>query len=146
MKKLLTIALACVMVLGLFAGCGETAPAATEAAVAETEAKAEVITLTVWGPQEDQADENGWLPTMCEQFNEAHPEWDITFQYGVCSEGDAQKNVTADPSAAADVYMYANDQLGTLMQSQAIAQLGGKYLEAVPGPACYAATMRKRAA
>lgn len=142
MKKLLSLALAGVMVLGLFAGCGEQAPAATEAPateapaateapVAETEAKAEAITLTVWGPQEDQADENGWLPTMCEQFNEAHPEWDITFQYGVCSEGDAQKNVTADPSAAADVYMYANDQLGTLMQSQAIAQLGGKYLEEV---------------
>ena len=107
MKKLLSIALASVMVLGLFAGCGEQAPAATEAPavteapateapVAETEAKAEAITLTVWGPQEDQADENGWLPTMCRQFNEAHPEWDITFEYGVCSEGDAQKNVTAD--------------------------------------------------
>ena len=143
MKKLLSIALASVMVLGLFAGCGEQAPAPTEApatqapaaaateAPAETKAQAEAITLTVWGPQEDQADENGWLPAMCRQFAEAHPEWDITFEYGVCSEGDAQKNVTADPSAAADVYMYANDQLGTLMQSQAIAQLGGKYLEEV---------------
>ncbi len=144
MKKFLSIALASVMMLGLFAGCGEQAPApekapAPEAPVTEAPAAAETtqaaaaedITLTVWGPQEDQADENGWLPTMCKQFNEAHPEWNITFNYGVCSEGDAGKNVTADPSAAADVYFYANDQLGTLMQSQAIAELGGKYLDEV---------------
>ena len=141
MKKLLSIALAGVMILGLFAGCGEQAPAeapATEApavteapVAAETETAPEAITLTVRGPQEDQSEETPWLSQMCEQFNEAHPEWDITFEYGVCSEGDAQKNVTADPSAAADVYMYANDQLGTLMQAEAIAQLGGKYLDEV---------------
>ena len=134
MKKTIAMLLAVIMTVGLFAGCGAEKPAETEApAVTEaaTEAQVQDITLTVWGPQEDQADENGWLPTMCAKFAEAHPEWNITFQYGVCSEGDAQKNVTADPSAAADVYFYANDQLGTLMQSQAIAQLGGKYLDEV---------------
>ena len=33
-------------------------------------------TIKVWGPAEDQAEENGkWLQTMCEQFNSEHPEW-----------------------------------------------------------------------
>ena len=26
--------------------------------------------------------------TMCDQFNELHPNWDITFNYGVCTESD----------------------------------------------------------
>ena len=140
MKKIFALLLALCMVLSL-AACGAKteAPAATEkpaetkATEAATEAPAEVkdITLKVWGPQEDQVDASSWLPTMCEKFNAEHPEWNITFVYEVCPEGDAGKNVTQDPSAAADVYMFANDQLGTLIQANAIAQLGGKYLDEV---------------
>ena len=138
MKKLIALLLACVMVLGLVA-CGaketpaETKPAETKPTTTEAAAPAEAkdITLKVWGPQEDQVDASSWLPTMCEKFNEAHPEWNITFVYEVCSEGDASKNVVQDVSAAADVYMFANDQLGTLIQANAIAQLGGTYLDQV---------------
>ena len=144
MKKILALLLAVCMVLSL-AACGaktdapaekptETkaadAPAGTEAP-AEAPAEVKDITLKVWGPQEDQVDASSWLPTMCEKFNAEHPEWNITFVYEVCPEGDAGKNVTQDPSAAADVYMFANDQLGTLIQANAIAQLGGSYLDAV---------------
>ena len=140
MKKILAMLLACVMIVGLFAGCGSKETADTTAAAEkptetnapeETKAEAEDITLTVWGPQEDQGDAEKWLPAMCEKFNAAHPEWNITFEYGVWSEGDAGKNVTADPAAAADVYMFANDQLGTLLQANAIAKLGGDVLEQV---------------
>ena len=140
MKKILALLLAVCMVLSL-AACGAKTDAPTEKptetkaadAPASTEAPAEVkdITLKVWGPQEDQVDASSWLPTMCEKFNAEHPEWNITFVYEVCAEGDAGKNVTQDPSAAADVYMFANDQLGTLIQANAIAQLGGSYLDAV---------------
>ena len=138
MKKLIAMLLALVMVLGL-AACGQpAAPAATEAPKAETPAATEAapaapekIALKVWGPQEDQADENSFLPVACAKFNEAHPEWDITFVFEVCAEGDAGTMVTKDPSAAADVYMFANDQLGTLLQANAIARLGGAALDQV---------------
>ena len=140
MKKIIAMLLACVMVIG-FAACGGSKPAETQAPAAEApaaeapaaEAPAEVkdVALKVWGPQEDQADANSFLPVMCEKFNQAHPEWNITFTFEVCSEGDASKNVVQDPSAAADVYMFANDQLGTLIQANAIAKLGGSYLEQV---------------
>ena len=121
MKKIFALLLALCMVLSL-AACG-----------AKTDAPAEVkdITLTVWGPQEDQVDEKGFLQVACAKFAEAHPEWKITWSFGVSSEGDAGKNVTQDPSAAADVYMFANDQLGTLIQANAIAKLGGDVLEQV---------------
>ena len=143
MKKIIALLLVVVMALGLIA-CGQApesaAPAATEAAPAATEAATEAaapeaITLKVWGPSEDQVPQEGqtqsFLEAACAAFNEAHPEWDITFVFEVCSEGDAGTMVTKDPSAAADVYTFANDQLGTLLQANAIARLGGAALDQV---------------
>ena len=126
MKKIIAMLLACVMVLGL-AACGGSTTEATEPAGNEVTD----VTLKVWGPQEDQVDENSWLIAMEKAFAEAHPEYNITWDNGVCPEGDAATMVTADPSAAADVYMFANDQLGTLLQAGALAKLGGSYLEQV---------------
>ena len=126
MKKLLALCLAVLMTLSL-AACsgnsgGEDKPAEEKTAV----------TVTVWGPQEDQSEDNGkWLQTMCEKFAAAHPEWEITFNYGVCSEGDAKTNVTTDPAAAADVYMYANDQIPDLLKAGALAELGGSVVETI---------------
>ena len=137
MKKLIALLLACVMVLGLVA-CGGNAPETTapvagnETTPVETQpAEAEAITLKVWAPQEDQVDANSWLNQMQAAFQAAHPEYVITWDNGVCPEGDAATMVTADPAAAADVYMFANDQLGTLLQAGALAKLGGSYLEQV---------------
>ena len=138
MKKLIALLLALVMVLSL-AACGTEKPAETKAPEAgnnetqapATEAGPEAITLKVWAPQEDQVDANSWLIQIQAQFEAAHPEYAITWDNGVCPEGDAATMVTADPSAAADVYMYANDQLGTLLQAGALAKLGGAYLEQV---------------
>ena len=138
MKKIIALLLALVMVIGLVA-CGGTEPTPTNAPEAgndapETQApvaEVEEITLKVWAPQEDQVDENSWLIQVQKAFEEAHPEYKITWDNGVCPEGDAATMVTADPAAAADVYMFANDQLGTLLQAGALAKLGGSYLEQV---------------
>ncbi len=138
MKKIIALLLASIMVLGLFAGCGSSNAPATEAPKADapaTEAPAdaapEAITLKVWAPQEDQVDANSWLMQVQKNFEAAHPEYVITWDNGVCAEGDAKTLVTTDPAAAADVYMYANDQLGDLVNAGALAKLGGSYLEQV---------------
>ena len=129
MKKIIAMLMACLMVVGVLAACGETeTPAGTTAGTNEPTD----ITLTVWGPQAELGENNnGWLPTWCEKFNEAHPEWNITFKYEVCGEGDAGNNVTKDPTVAGDIYFFANDQLGTLLQANAIARLGGATLDQV---------------
>ena len=89
LKKLLALGLAAVMSLSILAGCSSSS---SEAPKGDGEKVA--VTVTVWGPQEDQSEENGkWLQTECEKFAAAHPEWDITFVYGVCSEGDAKTNM-----------------------------------------------------
>ena len=137
MKKIIALLLALVMVIGLVA-CGGTTTEPTKAPAAnndapEAEAPAEVqdITLKVWAPQVDQETEESWLPVMLAKFEEAHPEYNITWDVGVCGEGDAAGIVKNDPAAAADVYFYANDQMGTLIEAGALAKLGGSYLEGV---------------
>lgn len=92
----------------------------------------EKVRLMVWSPSEDQSKDSGeWLQTMCEQFAGEHPEWDITFVYGVADEATAADQVAQDPDASADVFMYANDRITTLTDANAIAKFGGKYREEI---------------
>lgn len=86
----------------------------------------------VWSPSEDQSKDSGeWLQTCCNNFAAQHPEWDITFVYGVADEATAANTVAQDPTASADVFMYANDNLTVLTDAQALAKLGGIYAEEV---------------
>lgn len=139
-KKVAALLLAGVMCAATVVGCGKsndgksdstTTPKADESKASEeatTPAEDEKLTatITVWSPAEDQDESNGnWLKTRCDAFNAAHPNWDLTFQYNVCSEADAATNVTKDASAAADVYMFANDQVQKLIDAGAISRLGG---------------------
>ena len=124
-KKLTALAMTTAMCAATVFGCGSSDEGSSTAttgsgASAENPVKAEI---KVWCPQEDQT--SGWIYQECENFNKAHPEWDITFTYDVCGEGNAGKNVVADVEAAGDVYFFANDQLKALVDAQAIAKLGG---------------------
>lgn len=133
-KKVLALLLATAMI-ATFAGCGKTEEPATDVAddaVVEDEAEEAIeCAITVWAPSEDQSDENPWLQTQCEAFAAEHPNWTITFNYGVCAEGDAKATVTQDVDAAADVFCYANDNLADLIAAGAIAELGGSTAEYV---------------
>ena len=81
----------------------------------------EDVTLSVWAPQEDQDGGNdSWLSQVEANFEKEHPEYKITWKNDVLSEGDAATQVQTDPTAAADVYMFASDQLGALMKAQGI--------------------------
>ncbi|MBQ6222210.1 MAG: extracellular solute-binding protein [Solobacterium sp.] len=123
-KKLL----AGMLSIALLAGCsggGSTAPSATPSGDNK-----ETITVTVWSPQEDQSEEKGnWLGKELDAFKAAHPEWNLEFKLGTCGEGDAGTMVTQDPEAAADVYLFANDQIPTLLNAGALAELGGSTLD-----------------
>ena len=118
MKKFIAMFLAMVMVMGVF-GVVASADDVTE------------VALKVWAPQEDQANADSWLQQMEAKFEAAHPEYKITWTNEVCGEDKAKDEVSKDPAAAADVYMFANDQLGDLLACQGIARLGGAYLEQV---------------
>ncbi|MBQ1702846.1 MAG: extracellular solute-binding protein [Oscillospiraceae bacterium] len=90
------------------------------------------VSLKVWSPSEDQNPDLGeWVVTMCNQFNELHPEWNITFEYGVASESDAGKMVPQDIDAAADVFLFGSTKLENLCNSDSLTEWGGKYKDAV---------------
>ena len=123
-RRAVSVLLAGVMTLGLAAagltGCGSAG-----------EGK-ESIRLMVWSPQNDQSKDNGeWLQTMCEAFADEHPEWDITFVYGIADEAGAAGTVSQDAEASTDVFMYANDTLTTMTDANALAKFGGKYREQI---------------
>ena len=140
MKKVLSFALALLMVVSLAACGGQTSDSTkkeekTETGKETTGSETKDVTLKVWAPQEDQAKREGYdkgiLAYLCDKFNEEHPEWNITFEYGVCGEDVAKDEVTKDLEKAADVFMYANDQIPFLVESGALAELGGANLEKV---------------
>ena len=55
----------------------------------------ESVRLMVWSPQGDQSKDAGeWLQTCCNRFAELHPEWKITFVYGVADEAGAAGTVS----------------------------------------------------
>lgn len=90
------------------------------------------LRLMVWSPSEDQSLESGmWLQTVCSLFAQAHPEWDITFVYGVADEATAATIVAQDPEVSADVFMYANDTLTLMTDAHALAKFGGKYADEI---------------
>lgn len=123
MKRLAAALLAGVMVLSLAACGGKKENTETK----KTEGDEKITCdLLVWTPSEDQsADYGEWIQTQCKAFAEEHPNWDITFSYGVCAEGDVAKLVTQDTDAAADVFMMSNDQLTNLLPAKAVARIGG---------------------
>ena len=145
-RKVLSVMYCAAMVVSMTACGGSDAKentASANASVSETEqgeateqdAQEEepiTCTLTVWSPSEDQDPEYGqWLNTMCDQFNELHPNWDITFNYGVCTESDAKKLVPQDIDAAADVFIYSSTGLENLCQANSLTEFGGKYLDTI---------------
>ena len=89
------------------------------------------ITLKVWTGDEDQQNNGNWLVRMENQFQLAHPEYSITWINEICSEADAGWVVTENPEAAADVFLFANDQLGMLKGVNALTVLEDRYLAQV---------------
>lgn len=125
-KRGVALVMAAVVAAMGISGCGGKAKKDSETG------KAEKIRLMVWSPSEDQSKDSGeWLQTTCEDFAKLHPEWDITFVYGVADEATAATQVAQDPEASEDVFMYANDTLTTMTDANALAKLGGKYREEI---------------
>ncbi len=143
MKKQISLALAGAMALSL-AACGGSASTATstpeaasaaESTAASTEAAAEGdvldqaaaaafskdVTLTMWGAEEDQ----DLLREISDKFIEKYGNYGgkITINLGTQSESTAKDTVLTDPTAAADVFAFADDQLNELVKAGALQEV-----------------------
>lgn len=121
MKRGLSLLIAGVLAASVLTGCGNDSSGTAKGA-------REKVRLMVWSPSEDQSENSGeWLQKSCEKFADDHPEWDITFVYGVADEATAANQVSQDPQASADIFMYANDTLTIMTDANALVKFGGKY-------------------
>lgn len=125
-NKFAVMAVAAVALLPL-AGCGGSGNSGSSSAgIAGATANLNKldlgkVTLNVWAPQQNlQPGPNGkaHIKQIEADFQKAHP--GVSFKNSVVGEADAGKTVGQDPTAAADVYMYANDQLGALIKANGV--------------------------
>ena len=128
LKKVLSLALAGVMTLGLVAcgGAGANTKGGNEKGTAKEnvkekeETKIEDVKLTVWVSKEQQK----MIKTMCDEFSEANKDKvNLTVELGIQSEEEMREAVLTDVKGAADIYSMANDQLGTFVESKALAEV-----------------------
>lgn len=101
MKKILAVFLSVCMLLGL---------AAT--ALAE-----DTVALLVWVG--DDADQE-WINGVIDNFKAANPATTFDIKVGIQSESTAKATVLTDITAAADVFTFADDQLGELVLAGAL--------------------------
>ena len=137
MKKIIAMLLACIMVLGLFAGCSNSGSnnetKSTEGNVSNetkstegTTGEIPTVELVMWGSEEDQE----LLREMADAFiAENASVANLTITLGAVSEGEAKDQVLNDIESAADVYAFAHDQIASLVNAgalQAIPEEMGK--------------------
>jgi arabinogalactan oligomer/maltooligosaccharide transport system substrate-binding protein len=122
MKKILALLLAVMMVLSM-AACGAKKNDPSKGGDTAAE-----IVIKVWSPSEDQAEGNNWLVKMEDAFKAKYPKYaNVKFENTTMGEGDAGSAVIQDVSASADVFMFANDQLGKLVKAGGLTKLVGDY-------------------
>ncbi len=115
MKKLLLLLVALAFGIGLI-GCTET----TTVPTTEGTTTLEEVSLVVWASELDQT----LMQSMIDSFEEEYADeaiFDITL--GAVSEANAKDEVLTDIEAAADVFVFADDQLNELYTASALQEV-----------------------
>ncbi len=145
-KRFCAIALAALMAASVFAGCGSeesgtassTGTASSGDAVGTTSVTVEdplygegengTINLKVWGPEAAQ----DLLKEQCAAFSEQMKEYgDIQIEVVPQSESDAGTQVLTDPTAAADVFGFACNDINKLVTAGALNEILGADKETI---------------
>ncbi len=109
----------------VLAACGGTSETSTPSGDSTTSTGTERIRLQVWGPQKEG--EKEMYEYFAAEFQALHPEIDFRMSYGDVGEADAATNALADVDTAADIFMFADDQLPRLVQKGVLAPLSDYY-------------------
>ena len=60
---------------------------------------------------------------LCNDFAAAHPEKEYVFEFGAVGAVDGKSRYLEDPAAAADVFVFADDQLIDLVKADALYEV-----------------------
>ena len=128
MKKIIALLMAVLMTAGMLAACSSTPAEDASPTVENTKAQAETavvsgekekVTLKVWADQ----GELELTEKLCSEFATEHPEKEYTFEYGAVGAVDGKARYLEDPAAAADVFLFADDQLVDLVKADALYEV-----------------------
>lgn len=143
MKKKLLSALLCASMVGtMLVGCGSTADetttedatadAAAEESTTDTDPVANLIAATdgtvsleLWC-SETEAYQTA-MAQLVEDFKAQYPDVDFDITIGAVSEADAKDRVLEDVEAAADVFVFADDQLNDLVTAGALQSVDATF-------------------
>lgn len=129
MKKVLALAMAAVLSVGMLTACGgeattdtttdaatttdTTTTTDTEATDDAAEVTVEDITLKVWCPEEEMEITQQW----CDEFQGLHPEYNITWDVAVVGVDESAANLTTDADSAADVFHLPSGSIPELTEA-----------------------------
>ena len=98
------------------AACGGSSSSSAAGSTAGS-AALDDVKLVMWGAEEDQT----MLRQIADNFIAANADKaNITIQLGTQSESTAKDTILTDPTAAADVFAFADDQINQLVAAGAL--------------------------
>lgn len=99
------------------AACGGSSSSSAAGSTAGSTAALDDVKLVMWGAEEDQT----MLRQIADNFIAANADKaNITIQLGSQSESTAKDTILTDPTAAADVFAFADDQINQLVAAGAL--------------------------
>jgi len=144
-KKLLSALLVSAMATSAFVGCGgaaeettaETGSTTEESTEATDEASSEDAIANLIAATEGTVNIELWcseteeyqtvMKERCDAFEAEYPDVDFNITIGAVSEADMKDRVLEDVEAAADVFVFPDDQLEALVKAGALNEVAAQY-------------------
>ena len=115
-NKLMKIGLSALISTSMLAGCTKKESSKTsEEQTSTVEEESLSATLKVWAPEEETG-------------KDAHPKWDLTIETEAVAFADVKNKLAEN---LPDVYLYDSNDLPSLIEANAIAELGGETLNTI---------------
>lgn len=141
-KKVLSSLLIASLTASMFAGCGsddkktseKTSEKGTEAASQTTsddavqnliKATEGTVTLNLWCSEQENYQKA--MAGLVDEFKAAYPDVQFDIKIGAVSEGDCKDRILEDVEAAADVFVFADDQLAELVKAGALQEVASTF-------------------
>jgi arabinogalactan oligomer/maltooligosaccharide transport system substrate-binding protein len=138
-KKLVSALLVSTMALTAFVGCGSkkedtattgetegSTEASSDDAIANLIANTEgTVNIELWCSETEQY--QTVMKQLCDEFKGQYPDVDFNITLGAVSEADMKDRVLEDVEAAADVFVFPDDQLEALVKAGALNEVAAEY-------------------
>jgi len=126
MKKTILPLCAALLVTAGLASCGTTDQPTSSSTSNDSK---KTVSLSVWVPTE-QVD---WAKARIEKFKTANKNTSYKISVSAASEGEISENFKKDPTNAADVFFYAGDNLGPLMNGDYLYAFSDSIYQSLKG-------------